>query len=434
MKNFKVRKAPKPLAGALSFPGDKSLSHRAVMFGSLAEGVSEFTNVLEGEDCVCTRKAFEAMGVKIEHLGEGHIRVHGRGVRGLSAPKSELWLGNSGTSMRLLSGILAGQPFEAVLTGDPSLSSRPMRRVTDWLKQMGAVIEGRDGANYAPLTIRGGKLKPIDASLKVSSAQVKSAILLAGLYADGVTSVTEPVLSRDHTERFLKHFGAEVSVEGLKVSVRGGQKLSARSFAIGGDISSAAFFMVMAAIVPGSDLLLKDVLWNPTRRGIYEVMSRMGVRTRSKPSDAKGPETTVDVRFEYTTGLKPFEIKKEEIPSLVDEIPVLMVLATQAQGTSVVHDADELRVKESDRIATMTEGLTRMGAKIDVKGNTIYVHGPTPLKGAAIDTHLDHRVAMSHIVAGLVAEGETVVNDVECIDTSFPTFFKLLDSLGIKAG
>lgn len=429
MKSAVVRRPERPLSGELSFPGDKSLSHRAILFGSLAEGISEFTNVLEGEDCVCTRKAFEAMGVKIEHLGDGHLKIHGVGLKGLRAPMKEIYLGNSGTSMRILSGVLAGQPFAATLTGDPSLSSRPMKRVTTYLRQMGATIEGRDDANFAPLTIRGGNLKPIDAALAVSSAQVKSAILMAGLYASGKTSVTEPTLSRDHTELFLRHFGVKVEMSGLKVSVQGGQALKARNFEIAGDISSAAFFIAMGLLVPGSKLEFRSVLFNPTRNGIIQVLSKMGAGPEISRAGAVGPEFTADFSV-APSPLNAFELSKSDLPALIDEVPVLCVLATQAKGRTVIYDADELRVKESDRIATTTEFLSKMGAKIRSEGNTIFVEGPTPLKGARVNSHKDHRIAMSAIVAGLIAEGQTTVDDVECIDTSFPSFFELLKKAG----
>ncbi len=434
IQSVSVHKVSTPVSGALSFSGDKSLSHRAIMFGALAEGKSSFTNVLSGEDCVCTRKAFEAMGVTIEAESPETLTVWGKGLGGLRASATALDCGNSGTSMRLLSGILAGQSFESTLTGDPSLSSRPMRRVTDYLKQMGAVIEGRDNANYAPLKIKGQRLSPIDAKLTVSSAQVKSAILLAGLYAKGCTSVTEPVLSRDHTENFMEYFGVKIKREGLRVSVEGGQKLEARSFPIAGDVSSAAFFMAMAVLLPGASIEFKSVLNNPSRTGIFEVLKRMGV-VFGNWNDGKmaGPEKVVDFSLNAQK-LKAFEIKKEELPSLIDEVPILMVLATQAEGVSVIHDADELRVKESDRIETMTTGLRKMGADIRVEKNTIYINPngkKTLLRGTEVDSFKDHRVAMSLVVAGMIAKGESGVKDTHCINTSFPTFFDLLSRLGI---
>ncbi len=429
MKNILLQKAPKGLKGDILFPGDKSLTHRAIIFGSLAEGSSTFTNVLSGEDCVCTRKAFEGMGVQMEIPSATKLTIHGKGLHSLKPPTSEIYLGNSGTSIRLLLGVLAGQPFEATLTGDPSLSQRPMRRVTDFLKQMGAQVEGRDGANFAPLKIRGGNLKGINAKLPIPSAQVKSAILLAGLYAKGRTSVTEPVTSRDHTERFLKHFGVRTDEAGGKVSLESGQTLKARNFEIAGDISSAAFFMAMALLVPGSEICFRNVLWNPTRTGIVDVLKRMGAQFRVEKLHAEGPEPTADFSLKAQK-LKAFEIKKEELPSLIDEIPILTVLATQAEGTSVIHEADELRVKETDRIVSMTTGLSRMGAKIRVEGNTLFIEGGTPLRGVETDSFKDHRTAMSLIVAGLIAEGPGKVTDLDCINTSFPEFFSLLGSVG----
>lgn len=430
MQTIQLSGAAGPLKGSIRLPGDKSLSHRAIIFGSLAKGRSVFTNVLSGEDCVCTREAFEALGVRIESRGASEITIEGNGLKSLKAPARDIYLGNSGTSIRLLMGILAGQPFEAVLTGDPSLSGRPMRRVTDFLKKMGAHIEGRDNANFAPLTVRGGHLTPIDAVLPMASAQVKSAVLLAGLYADGQTRVTEPVKSRDHTERFLKYFGAKINEKGLSVSIEGGQELQARSFEIAGDISSAAFFIAMALLVPGSELKFRSVLWNPTRTGLIEVLKRMGASIEVQTIREEGPEPVAD--FTVCFGpLKAFEIKKEELPSLIDEIPILTVLATQARGTSVIHEADELRVKETDRIHSMSTMLSRMGAKVEVEGNTLKIHGPVKLRGADVDSFKDHRTAMSLVAAALVAEGRTSVKDVECINTSFPSYFELLKQSGV---
>lgn len=430
MNSVKIKKINSPISGALRFPGDKSLSHRAIIFGSLAEGVSHFTNVLSGEDCVCTRKAFEAMGVQIKTLSAGEIEIKGAGLHGLKVPAKEIYLGNSGTSIRLLMGILAGQLFKTVLTGDPSLSNRPMRRVTDYLKQMGAKIKGRDNANYAPLTVEGCPLQSIEAILKISSAQVKSAILLAGLYAEGITSVTEPVLSRDHTERFLSYFGTNVSICGNTVSVEGGQKLRAKSFEIAGDISSASFFMAIAGLLPKTSIQFKNVLWNPTRTGIVDVLKRMGVEIKIEKLYQTGPEPVADFSLNCQK-LKPFEIKKEELPSLIDEIPILTVLATQAEGVSVIHDAEELRVKETDRIQSMSTALSQMGADIRVEGDTLFIKGKTPLRGAKLNSSKDHRTAMSLIVAGMIAEGETTVEDLDCINTSFPNFFELLTQLQI---
>lgn len=429
MKAVNIKKPDQALSGRLSFPGDKSLSHRAIIFGSLAEGDSSFTNILPGEDCVCTRKAFESLGVEIQCPSPTKLMIHGRGLRALRAPVQEIYLGNSGTSMRLLLGVLAGNDFKATLTGDPSLSSRPMRRVTDYLKEMGARLEGRDQANFAPITVQGGPLKGIDARLPIPSAQVKSALLLAGLYAKGDTRVTEPVKSRDHTEKFLSFFGAKIKEDKLSVSLQGGQALQAKSFEIAGDISSAAFFMAAALLVPKSVLQFRSILWNPTRTGMVEVLKRMGAEIHVLALNTDGPEVTADFSIRAQS-LKAFEIKKEELPSLIDEVPILTVLATQATGTSVIRDADELRVKETDRIASMSSMLTKMGAKIRVEGNSLFIEGPTPLKGANLQSFQDHRTAMSLIVAGLAAEGETRVEDLECINTSFPNFFDLLRQCG----
>ncbi len=430
-QNVEVKMNTKGIKGTLSFPGDKSLSHRALIFGSLALGVSRFSNVLWGEDCVCTRKAFEEMGVQIKTKNHSEITIDGRGLHALKKPGKALYLGNSGTSMRLLMGLLAAQPFESKLTGDPSLSSRPMKRVSEPLSQMGADIRGEGGANFAPLTIHGKKLKGDSFKLKVSSAQVKSALLLAGLYAEGRTSVTEPVKSRDHSERFLKYFGAKIKENGNTVTIGSGQALKARSFEIAGDISSAAFFMAIAALIPASDIQFRSVLWNPTRTGLVTVLKRMGVRFVGLRVRKNGPEPVADFKIKARK-LKAFQITKKELPALIDEIPILTVLATQAHGTSVIHDADELRVKETDRIHSMVTTLAEMGACIEAKGNTLYIKGPTQLRGARVDSFKDHRTAMSLIVAGLVAEGVTFVQDTECINTSFPNFFQLLKKIGIE--
>ncbi len=432
MKSVVIQKPKSDLASELSFPGDKSLSHRAIIFGALAEGESHFTNVLSGEDCVCTRKAFESMGVRIKSKNDSEIWIEGRGLYSLKAPSSELYLGNSGTSMRLLMGLLAGQSFSATLTGDSSLSSRPMRRVTEPLRKMGAKIHGKEDGNLAPLVVEGSKLKGIRYALPIASAQLKSAILLAGLYAEGVTEISEPEKSRDHTERFLKYFGGEISEYQLSVSIKPGQKMLARDFEIAGDISSAAFFMAIAALFPSSNIYFRSVLWNPTRTGIVDVMKRMGITFEIYKQYFQGPEPVAD--FSVKAGkFQKFEIKKKELPLLIDEIPILMVLATQAEGTSVIHEADELRVKETDRIKSMTDLLARMGADIRVEGNTVFVKGPTKLRGAEVDSLKDHRTAMSGVVASMVAEGKGSIRDVECINTSFPSFFNLLGKIGVQS-
>lgn len=433
MRNIEVQPASQPLNGELFFPGDKSLSHRAVIFGSLAEGVSSFRNLLPGEDCVCTREAFRQMGVQITVHDPTNLTIKGMGHRALQQPKEPIWCGNSGTTMRLLLGVLSGCSFEAILTGDPSLSKRPMRRVTDWLRQMGARFEGNDNANFAPIRVTGGELKAIHANLPVASAQVKSAILLAGLFAKGSTAVTEPVKSRDHTERYLSFFGADLAENDLTVTLPEGQKLQARSFDIPGDISSAAFFMAMALLVPGSRIQMRSVLWNPTRTGIVNCLEKMGVDVTVEALHKNGPEVAADLSLVHTP-LRAFEIEKHELPALIDEVPILTVLATQADGVSVIHDAAELRVKETDRIESMVQNLTRMGADIRAEGNSIVIKGPTKLKAAETESFGDHRTAMSMIVAGLTAQGKTIVKDTDCINTSFPSFFELLKKVGGAVG
>ena len=429
MKSVRIGRQTQHLGGELSFPGDKSLSHRAIIFGSLAEGTSSFTNVLSAEDCVCTRKAFESMGVAIRQDSPTALTIQGKGLHALKAPEHEIYLGNSGTAMRLLLGVLAGNSFQAVLTGDPSLSSRPMKRVTDYLAKMGASFEGRNGANFAPIKVRGGELRGIDANLPIPSAQVKSAILLAGLYAKGKTTVTEPAKSRDHTERFLSYFGSKLEEKGLSVSIAGAQKLEARNFRITGDISSAAFFIGMGLLVPNSRLRFRSVLWNPTRTGIIEVLKRMGAKIEAGSVHEEGPERAAD--FSITAqSLGAFEIRKDELPSVIDEVPILAVLATQAKGVSIIHDAGELRVKETDRIHSMMTMLSKMWAKIRAEGNTLFIEGPTALHGREVDSFKDHRTAMSLVVAGMVASGETLIRDLDCINTSFPGFFEILRMAG----
>ena len=429
MKSVRIKKVDRALRGELLFPGDKSLTHRAIIFGSLAQGLSMFTNILPAEDCVRTRKAFESLGVEIKADSPTSLNIFGKGLHALKAPLKEIDLGNSGTAMRLLLGVLAGNSFQATLTGDPSLSCRPMGRVTDYIRKMGATVEGKENANFAPITVKGADLKGIDIQLPVASAQVKSALLLAGLYAHGRTRVTEPVKSRNHTEKFLNYFGAKIKEDGLSVTIHGPQELTAKSFEIAGDISSAAFMMAASILMPGSDVHFRSVLWNPTRTGIVSVLSRMGVLFQISATRELGPEPVADFSLR-STDLKSFEIKKAELPSLIDEVPILTVLATQANGVSIVRDADELRVKETDRIHSMATMLSRMGAKIKVEGHSLFIQGPTPLHGARVDSFKDHRTAMSLTVAGMIAKGETIVEDVECVDTSFPNFFELLEKCG----
>jgi len=417
-----IIKPVKKISGVITVPADKSISHRAVMFGSIAEGETRIMNFLDAEDCMRTVDAFRKMGVDIRVQGSG-VRIQGVGLRGLKKPGGAIYCGNSGTTMRLLSGILAGQNFEAKLTGDKSLSGRPMSRIAAPLRTMGADIKG----DRPPLTIKGGMLTAIDYDSPVASAQVKSCILLAGLYADGVTAVSEPSLSRDHTERMLRLFGVKIKSKGLRVSVKAGQNLKATAITVPADISSAAFFIVAALIVKNSSLRINSVGINPTRTGILDILLSMnaGIKMQNK---FNGPEPIADLIIK-SSKLKAVTIKGGVIPRAIDELPVIMVAATQAKGLTSILGAKELRVKEADRIKSMSEGLNKMGADIKVEGDDIFINGPTKLKAVSLNSLGDHRTAMAFAIAGLIAEGETVIEDTECILTSFPTFKQILLSI-----
>ena len=407
--------------GTYTPPGDKSISHRAILFGALAEGESSYENFLEAGDCLHTLEAMRQMGVEIQHeKGTGKIRILGRGLRGLSAPGRELYLGNSGTSMRLLLGILAGQRFEAVLTGDPSLSARPMRRVTDPLKQMGAQIKGKENGNFAPLTIRGGRLRGIDFDNKLSSAQVKSALLFAGMYAEGRTIVREAIPSRDHTERFLEASGARFQKIDNHLVVEKTEMLLPIRAHVAGDISSAAFFIVGAAMIPGSEVTIQNVGLNPTRTGLLEVLKRMGARIETHViKTVPEPMGTIHV---CGAKLKGTGITHREIPSLIDELPVLMVAMALADGESLISGAAELRVKETDRIQSMVRNLKAIGASIEELPDGSLIRGVEEFHGATVESFGDHRTAMSMGVASLAAKGTITVTDTACIATSYPAF------------
>jgi 3-phosphoshikimate 1-carboxyvinyltransferase len=416
------------LRGEIVLPGDKSLSHRSVIFSAIAEGDTVINGFLIGEDTVNTARALQAMGIAFEGMGSKSIIVHGKGLDGLLEPSGALDLGNSGTGMRLLAGLLSGQSFFSVLTGDQYLRKRPMARIVEPLRRMGAVIDGRSNGNLAPLAIRGGgrKTQSIDFISPVASAQVKSAVLLAGLYADGETSIDEPSKSRDHTERMLRFFGVGLKEKGTLVKLHGRQALRPQGpIDIPSDISSAAFFLVAACIVPGSDLTIKNVGVNPTRTGIIEILSAMGGDISfENPRDQAG-EPVADLRVRYRK-LRAVEIGGTLIPRAIDEIPVLSVAASYAEGTSIIRDASELRVKESDRIATTVAELKKMGAYVTERPDGMEITGKETLDGAICESHGDHRIAMSLAVAGLAARGETVVRDTDWIETSFPGFDRLL--------
>ena len=417
----------KKLCGTLTLPGDKSISHRAVMLASLASGTSVIKNILHSDDTLTTIEAFRALGIDIKENPD-EITIIGRGPNGLKEPAGPLFMRNSGTSMRLLLGILAGQPFAATLTADKGLAERPMRRVTEPLSMMGAKFEGKNKADYAPITVRGGKLKPIDYISPVASAQVKSAVLLAGLYAGGKTSVTEPSRSRDHTERMLKAFGARVLAEGLKVSVEGGANLRAQNIDVPGDISAAAFFMVGATIVRDSTVTLKSVGVNPTRTGIIDILNKMGAKITVENTKEIASEPVGDIIIE-SRELRGTTIEGDLIPRSIDELPVVMVAAAYARGTTIIKGAQELKVKETDRISSMAANLKNMGAKFNLKGGDIVIEGTGTLKGITAMSFGDHRTAMSMVVAGLAAKGETTIDDTACIAKSYPNFHKDLNSL-----
>lgn len=417
----------KPLKGTVTIPGDKSISHRAVMFGSLAEGTTEITHFLKGADCLSTIACFRQMGISIEEKKDC-ILVHGKGLHGLSAPSTMLDTGNSGTTTRLISGILSGQPFESVLNGDASIQKRPMGRIITPLSQMGANITSLKGNGCAPLKIAPASLKGIHYQSPVASAQVKSAILLAGLYADGITSVTEPALSRNHTELMLSAFGAKVSSEGTTASICSAPRLVGQKIEVPGDISSAAYFIAAALMVPGSEVLIQNVGINPTRDGILRVCQEMGADITLLNQKEGSGEPSCDLLVKYSE-LKPASIGGDLIPTLIDEIPILAVLAAHAQGTTLIKDAQELKVKESNRIDTVVNALKAMGADVYATEDGMMIHGGTPLHGAVIDSFLDHRIAMSFAVAALCASGETTILGRECVDISYPDFYKDLASL-----
>ncbi|HZG60260.1 MAG TPA: 3-phosphoshikimate 1-carboxyvinyltransferase [Anoxybacillus sp.] len=417
------------LRGAIEVPGDKSISHRAVMFGAIANGTTTISNFLAGEDCLSTIDCFRKLGVSITQNGS-EVVVEGKGIRGLQEPTEILNVGNSGTTTRLLLGILAGCSFHACLIGDESIAKRPMARVTNPLREMGAKIDGREHGNYTPLSIRGGNLQAIRYTSPVASAQVKSAILLAGLMADGTTTVIEPHKSRDHTERMLKAFGGEVVVDGLTVSVTGKQQLKGAHIDVPGDISSAAFFLVAGAIVPNSEITLKNVGLNPTRTGIIDVLKQMGadIAIENIRNEESEPMGDITVR---TSELKGIEIGGELIPRLIDEIPIIALLATQAEGTTVIKDASELRVKETDRIATVVSELSQLGADIEATEDGMIIRGKTKLKAnnIVVDSYGDHRIGMMLAIAACITEGNLILNRSEAIAVSYPNFFEHLQLL-----
>lgn len=433
--SVKEIKAMGALKGEVQIPGDKSISHRAVMLGSIARGTTEISHFLNGADCLSTIHCFQKMGIEIEQ-SKDLVLVHGRGLRGLKAPRGILDTGNSGTTTRLICGILSRQDFSSVLSGDDSLNSRPMKRIMDPLNQMGARITSIQDNNCAPLRIEPGTLHGIRYVSPVASAQVKSSVLLAGLYADSPVSVTEPVLSRNHTELMLGSFGADISSElhadgSATASVSPCAELYGQKIQVPGDISSAAYFIAAGLLVPGSRLLVKNVGINPTRAGFLEICRKMGADISYLNRQSQGGEETADLLV-TPKPLTGTVIEGAVIPSLIDEIPILAVMAAFAEGTTVIRDAAELKVKETNRIQTVTENLLAMGAEIIPTEDGMIIHGTGALKGTQIQSHLDHRIAMAFSVAALTAEGTTTILDSQCVDVSYPGFFAQLMDLSGK--
>lgn len=428
------------LKGEVSIPGDKSISHRSIMFGSIANGITEITNFLQGADCLSTIGCFQKMGVDIELLKKpdtstlsgnssiDRVLVHGKGLHGLRMPLSVLDAGNSGTTTRLISGILSAQPFDTTLTGDASIRKRPMNRIIDPLSMMGADIQSETGNGCAPLHIHGTQLHGIHYQSKVASAQVKSAILLAGLYADSETSVTEPVLSRNHSELMLASFGSDVTSLGTTVTIKPALELHGQKISVPGDISSAAYFIAAGLLVPDSEVLIRSVGINPTRDGILRVVKDMGGDITLLNEHLESGEPVADLLVR-SSALHATTIEGAIIPALIDELPMIAVMAAAAEGTTIIQDAQELKVKESNRIDVCVANLQAMGVDIEGTDDGMIIHGGKPLHGAVIDSHLDHRIAMSFTVAAFLAEGETTIKDADCVNISYPGFYQDMASL-----
>ena len=416
------------LKGNISVPGDKSISHRSLILGSIAQGETRIYNFLDSLDCLKTLECMQALGVKIELGKDNSVKIKGKGLYGLQGAKSILDVGNSGTTIRLLTGLLSGQNFYSVLSGDDSIRRRPMKRVIEPLRLMGADIWGRKDGQFAPLSVRGNKLNPLHYTLPVASAQVKTALLLAGLYTIGETVIKEPLPTRDHTERMLEIMRADIKISPPEIKVMGGNELRGTDIFIPGDISSAAYFIAAASILKDSQIIIKQVGINPTRTGIIEILKKMGAKIDILNYQKKSNEPQADLMIEYSK-LKGVEIKKENVPFLIDELPLIAVMATQAQGKTVVSGAKELRVKETDRIKAIVSELKKMGADIKEREDGFTVNGPTKLQGAVCKSYNDHRIVMSLAVAALLAKGKTVIKNSECIDISFPGFEKILQKM-----
>lgn len=417
----------KPLKGELKVPGDKSISHRAVIFGSLAMGRTTISHFLDGEDCMRTIHAFQAMGVEIEKRGNT-VTIDSKGYKNFVEPTEPIYLGNSGTTARLLLGVLAGLPYFITLYGDESLTQRPMDRITVPLKEMGAIIDGRENGKFLPLSIRGGNLRSISYQVPVKSAQVKSGVLLAGLLADGTTVVTEQAETRNHTETMIEAFGGRIEKEELSLRIDGGQNLTGATIEVPGDISSAAFFLAAAALVPESEITLRDVGLNPTRSGIIDILEKMGVSITVNQTRFIGGESIGDITVRSST-MQGIEIGGEIIPRIIDELPIIALLATQAEGKTVIKDAEELRFKETDRISVVVETLTKMGADVQATSDGMIIEGKRELSGSKLDSFGDHRIGMMIAVASLVAKDSIELTNKECIAVSYPRFFEDLKSV-----
>lgn len=427
MSTLTIHKASK-LEGELTLPGDKSISHRALIFSALSSGKCEIHNLCSGEDASRTLEMFRQMGIQAESPGGTCVSITGKGLHGLQEPSTVLYAGNSGTTTRLMAGLLSAQRFFTVLTGDTSLNQRPMKRVVGPLRQMGACIHGRSDGHYAPLAITGSHLHGIDYLLPVASAQIKSSLMLAGLYADGPTRITEPALSRDHTERMLEHLGIPIKRESETVAITAAAAIRPERYDIPGDISSAAFFIVAALLVPGSEIVLRSIGVNPTRTGIIDILKAMGGSIELHNNRTVCGEPVADI-FVRASRLKGILINGGIIPRAIDEIPVVAIAASCAEGTTVISDAAELRVKESDRIATMTSELKKCGVTVQENEDGMIITGTDQLAGVCCQSYGDHRIAMAFAVAGLVAAGEMTIEDSGCINTSFPEFMPKLTEL-----
>ena len=424
----KVLDYAKPsLKGTLRIPGDKSVSHRSIMFGAIAKGTTTVEGFLQSDDCLSTIDCFSKLGVAISVDGE-KVEIKSEGLAAWKEPNELLYTGNSGTTTRLLLGLLAGSHISSVLIGDESIQKRPMRRVTDPLKQMGAKYIGRENGQYTPIAVEGTKLRAINYEMPVASAQVKSAILLAALNAEGETVVKELETSRDHTEKMLQHFGATISVDDKTIRLQGGQTLTSTHVVVPGDISSAAFFLVAGAIVPNSNLTLQNVGLNPTRTGIIDALNEMGTSMTIELDELKSHEEMGTIVVE-TSSLKGAVIGGDLIPRLIDEIPIIALLATQAHGKTVIKDAEELKVKETNRIDAVVNELKKLGANITATDDGMIIEGPTPLHGADLQTYGDHRIGMMAAIASLITSSPVTIDNAECISVSYPNFFEQLTSV-----